>query len=351
MNANFGPRLVSARKLLGISQDKLVEMINGIVKKTAIAKYEKGLMIPRIDVLQSLANALGQPMDYFFRPVTVSIDQIDYRAKASLSAKNAEKINAEVSVKLERYLELELLMNMELKFVNPFLGENLVRNGEDVELMAEKLRAHWQLGLAPLSGVLSMLEEYGIKVLESETFDEQFDGFSSVVNNEYRVIVLNQNATPERKRFTALHELGHRILEFHSSLSRREIERLCNRFAGAMLMPRKVFERETGLIRMRFTPYELGLIKDKYGISAFAIVMRAATLNIIPKHRQVELIQYIRTKKSESHIGKNQLTEEPYRFDHMIIRALSEEQISYLKAADLAGLSYEELQNKYFYNG
>ncbi|KAF0199995.1 MAG: hypothetical protein FD170_3846 [Bacteroidetes bacterium] len=347
MNANFGPRLVSARKLLGISQDKLVEMINGIVKKTAIAKYEKGLMIPRIDVLQSLANALGQPMDYFFRPVTVSIDQIDYRAKASLGAKNAEKINAEVSVKLERYLELELLMNMELKFVNPLLGENLVRNGEDVELLANKLRAHWQLGLAPLSGVLSMLEDNGIKVLESETCDEKFDGFSSVVNNEYHVIVLNQKATPERKRFTALHELGHLIIKFHSSLSKREKEMLCNRFAGAMLMPRNVFEREFGMYRIHFKPFELGLIKDKYGISAFAIVMRAASLNLLPKHRQIELIQIIRRNPLESNIGSNHSFDAPVRFDHMIIKALSEELISYLKAADLAGIDYDKLQTKY----
>ena len=258
MNANFGPRLVSARKLQGITQDKLVEMINGIVKKTAIAKYEKGLMIPRIDVLQRLANALGQPIDYFFRPVTVSIDQIDYRAKASLGTKNAEKINAEVSVKLERYLELELLMNMELKFVNPLEGENLVRNGDDVELLVEKLRAHWQMGMAPLSGVLSMLEENGIKIIESETCDEQFDGFSSLVSGLYHVIVLNYKATPERKRFTALHELGHLIIKFHSSLSKREKEMLCNRFAGAMIITLKVFERETGLIRMRCTTYELG---------------------------------------------------------------------------------------------
>jgi Zn-dependent peptidase ImmA (M78 family)/DNA-binding XRE family transcriptional regulator len=347
MNANFGPRLVSARKLQGITQDKLVEMINGIVKKTAIAKYEKGLMIPRIDVLQSLANALKQPIDYFFRPVTVSIDQIDYRAKASLGAKNADKIKAEVSVRLERYLELEILMGMELKFVNPAAGEHLVRNGEDVELVAENLRAEWQLGMAPLSGVLSMLEDNGIKVLETEINDEHFDGFSTVVSEKYHVIVINKSATPERKRFTALHELGHLIIKFHSSLSKRERENMCNRFAGAMLMPRKVFERETGLIRMRFRPYELGLIKDKYGISAFAIVMRAASLNIIPKHRQVELIQHIRKDQHELHIGKNQLFDEPGRFDHMIIRALSEEMVSYLKAADLAGLSYENLKTKY----
>jgi Zn-dependent peptidase ImmA (M78 family)/DNA-binding XRE family transcriptional regulator len=347
MNENFGPRLVSARKLLGISQDRLVEMINGIVKKTAIAKYEKGLMIPRVDVLHRLAEALNQPMDYFFRPVTVSIDQIDYRAKATLGAKNADKINAEVSVRLERYLELEMLMNMELKFVNPLEGENLVRNGNDVELMAEKLRTRWQLGMAPLSGVLSILEDNGIKVLESETCDEQFDGFSSVVNGLYHVIVINKKATPERKRFTALHELAHLILKFHPSLSKREKEMLCNRLAGAVLMPRSVFEREFGMYRIRFKPFELGLIKDKYGISAFAIVMRAASLNLIAKHRQIELIQIIRRDPLESNIGSNRTFDAPVRFDHMIIRALSEEMISYLKAADLAGIDYDKLQTKY----
>ena len=55
-----------------------------------------------------------------------------------------------------------------------------------------------------------------------------FDGLSSVVNEIYPVVILNKSYSSEIKRFTALHELGHIILNFDSGISESDEEKLCS---------------------------------------------------------------------------------------------------------------------------
>ena len=87
INENFAKRLLNARKQQGLSQDQLVARINGEVKKTAIAKYERGEMMPRHEIIEHLATALNQTIDYFYRPLTLEINKVQFRAKASLGAR------------------------------------------------------------------------------------------------------------------------------------------------------------------------------------------------------------------------------------------------------------------------
>jgi hypothetical protein len=58
-------------------------------------------------------------------------------------------------------------------------------------------------------------------------------------------VFLRRDISRRRKRFTLAHELGHHFLRVHSSdrgigKRDREIERWCDSFAGALLMPRAV---------------------------------------------------------------------------------------------------------------
>ena len=50
MDNTFAQRLVNARKIRCISQRELCNSVDGKVSPTAIAKYEKGLMIDRKSV-------------------------------------------------------------------------------------------------------------------------------------------------------------------------------------------------------------------------------------------------------------------------------------------------------------
>ena len=79
MKEIFAKRLKSARQLSEMSQDNLVQAMDGIVSKNAISKYERGQMMPNSTVLIKLAKALNVKPDYFFRPIGIEIQKVDFR--------------------------------------------------------------------------------------------------------------------------------------------------------------------------------------------------------------------------------------------------------------------------------
>ena len=73
---------------------------------------------------------------------------------------------------------------------------------------ARKIRVEWQIGTDAIANVQDVLEAKGIKVISTDG-PEGFDGVSGIVNNKNLIIVLNLNREHiERRRFTAMHELG-----------------------------------------------------------------------------------------------------------------------------------------------
>ena len=106
-----------------------------------------------------------------------------------------------------------------MNFSSPIKNEIL--NFQQVKEAAFQLRENWNIGVDGIVNVIDLLEEQGIKILEIDASDS-FDGLSSMVNDEYPVIVLNKSFSSERKRFTALHELGHLVLSFSKELSEKD---------------------------------------------------------------------------------------------------------------------------------
>jgi Zn-dependent peptidase ImmA (M78 family)/transcriptional regulator with XRE-family HTH domain len=54
----FGVRLRAARKMAGLSMEGLAKRLGGMVTKQAIGKYEKGLMLPTLEVMERLIKVL-----------------------------------------------------------------------------------------------------------------------------------------------------------------------------------------------------------------------------------------------------------------------------------------------------
>ncbi len=334
MKEVFAKRLKSARALNGLSQDQLVLRLNGLVSKNAISKYEKGAMMADSKVLVALAKALEVKTDYFFRPFSVEIANIEFRKKHKLRQRELKSIKERVSDCIERYLEVEQFLNIQSEFKNP-IANHLIKNGEDVEEAVNALLKKWQWGINALPNVIELLEDKEIKVVELEASME-FDGFSGWADGKYPLVVINKNYPVERKRLTALHELGHLLLKFDASLGQRDIEKLCFRFAGAMLMPRETFKMELGAERSRIAVVELISIKETYGISLQAIMARAKDLGVITKHIYINFCKQIAHNRKEEGLGEYCGRERSERFTQLLYRAASEEIISMSKAANLA---------------
>lgn len=333
----FSIRLKMARSMRGLSMDELAERMQGVVTKQSISKYEQGKMMPNSTVLLAISRALQLPVDYFFRE-SIQIEPIRFRIDERIPCRSAQQMIAVAQDKVERYLMLEDLLAINSSFKNPLL-KCKVATSEDAENAAELLRKKWELGTYPIFSVYEMLESVGVKLLEFETGDSHVLGFSTLVNRSIPLIVINlsANATTERKRFTALHELGHLLLHFSDTLTAKECAHLCNRFASAVLCPSSVFFRELGEHRTAFTLDELISLKCRYGISIAAIVYRAKELGIISIAYYNQIFdQRIHENLLEEGWGTYPISEHTDRFERLLQRAAAEQVISLSRAAELA---------------
>jgi len=328
----FPIRLKSARKIAGLSMDGLVEKIQNIVSKAAIGKYEQGKMLPDSKILIALANGLNVSIDYFFRPLNYKLTNIEFRKKSKLPQTKQEQIKEKAIDYLERYIEIEDILNKKTVFCNP-LANPKISDLADIEKVAVELRKAWNIGDAPIVNLLDLLEDNGFKIIEVETTND-FDGLSAWIEN-IPVIVLNENSDILRKRFTALHEAAHLLLQF----SETDNEKLCHSFAGAVLIPEHIIKKELGQKRHSLALQELIAIKETFGISVQALVMRAKAVEIVNDNFVKQFFIHIRVNhlQNEENLGNYSGAEHANRFKQLIYFAATEEIISLSKAANLAG--------------
>lgn len=348
----FSENLRAARTMKGWSLQELADRV-GSVSKQALHKYEQGIMEPEGAVLSQLTKALEVEAGYFFRVKRLSLGQVDFRKKVKLSVKEASSIKEHIREYVERYLEVEALLKIDHVFHAPF-GRSAVTNVpiqrpvatvEDVEDAALKLQEVWKLGTNPIPSVTDMLEDNGVCVFSMPTSSD-FNGLATFPNG-LPVVVMNMHDTPERRRFTALHELGHLVLSFEG-LDYKLIETLCHRFASALLLPAEVARWKFGTSRTRISSYELRAIKEQFGISVQAIMRRLHDLDIITAGHYKYFC--IRISKNKAEVGYgNYLGEaqQPQRFRQLVHRLIAEDVVSVSKGAALVGTSLSAFRNEF----
>jgi Zn-dependent peptidase ImmA (M78 family) len=341
-------RLKSARLLAGLSLRQLEEKLSFRVTYNSISKYEKGQMQPDNGTIIKLAHILKVTPGYFFESNLIQLGAIDFRKKSSLTQAEIELIKERTKDKLERYIEAERLLNISGVFNNP-VSRRQVKECDKAEEMAEIVRQEWGLGTNPIPNVIEMLEDNEVKVIEVDA-SEKFDGLSTYINDVIPITVINDSFTNERKRFTALHELGHLMMNLKFS-SEKEIENTCHRFAGALLFPKVEAIRTLGEKRSSIAMGELVNIKEEYGISIQATMRRALDLTIIAPVTFKQFCIKMANNKKEEGLGVYKGEERSHRLMQLILRLKSENIISTDKAAALAGISSTEFNSIFYSTG
>ena len=344
MGEQFGQRLKVARKMAGLSQQALADATDNRVTKQAISKYEKGMMEPDGQNLVALANATGVSTGYFFRESDVSLVEIEFRKKSKLSQKEIDRIQSRTLDFLERYIEISEIVGQRVIFENP-LKDFKIKSYNDIEVVADKLRHAWDLGKSPISNLMEMLEDNGLCIFEIEAH-ESFDGLSGFVG-DIPVIILNASFSLERKRFTLAHELGHILLKFPKMESKLK-EKMCHAFAGAFLLPKSAISSELFKKRQNIAELELKKLKGIYGISLWAIMVRAHTIGLITDSHYKRFCIYANThgwRKNEpgEYVGK----EKANRFIQLVYYAVAEDVITMSKGAELLNVKLPLFRRKF----
>ena len=341
----FSERLKLARKRSGLSLRELSSSMNGMVSAQAIGKYERGEMMPSSSVAIALADALDVTTAYLLSPTAVSLESVEFRKLASTKVRERARVEATVLDHVDRYLQVEEILGIasnvwEVPDGAPYPADT-VGGGE---LTAAGVRRAWNLGGGAIPNMTELLEERGIKVLKLD-FPRAVDGLTCFVHRTDEtavpVVVYSTGKSIERQRFTLAHELGHLVMDIPAGMPE---EKICDRFASALLVPEDELVREVGLRRLDFGFGELVDIKKVFGVSAAALVIRMRDLGIIGEATVTRIFRGIgRSWRTQEPCPLVQ-AESPKRFRRLCLRALAEDVISESKAAELLGMRISEIE-------
>ena len=279
-------RLSQALAVRRLSQTQLASMVG--VSPTTISKWRSGQQSPEADALDRLASIINVSPEWFTRqkPIGMSLPLFRSNASAHVAARQMLEARLEwaqdIAISLSEFVDFPVVKLPEYKFTDP----EEISSG-DIEQAAIDCRDLWRLGRSAIPDLALAVEGAGAILVREETGVAQIEGVStwssSSVLNRPIILLSADKGNAFRSRFDLAHEIGHLILHKHiPRATERErhklMEQQAHRFAGAFLLPAESF---SGEIRTPVTLDSLLLLKQRWGISVAAIIMRLQALRII----------------------------------------------------------------------
>lgn len=340
----IGNNLKRIRLLKNLSLKDAGNLLN--MTATAISKYEKGKILPDSKKLIDFANAYNVKSIELLKVYNApKMKFTSFRKKKRLTGQNLELLEELIQDEVYKYLEIIEMNNIDTDNIK--LKKYSCNNLEDVEKAANDFRNYIKISnKQPISDLINILENLGIIIIQiknpNNRFDD-FDGLSEIVNNIPVIVLLDDIKDGARQRFTIAHELGHLILNINND--ELDEEKLCNRFASALLMPKEAITNEFGYSRRNINFFELTAFKNEFKVSYTTIIYRLKDLNIISEYLYKKLSIFLSQR-----IGKNDPKPIPpeisFQFKKIVYKLEADEIISVNKACELLGFTIDEYNNE-----
>lgn len=325
----FAKRLKAARVMRGLTIDQLSKLTGGEVSKPNISKYESAKMMPSAAAHIALAKALELDFDYFFRPITAELSEVNYQGQEKIKEKEMRTIAEKIRDIAERSEELDRTIADAKTFKNPV--ENITVSGEDdVPKVAEKMRKEWHLGCGVLLNVVDTLEVNGVKVVKIEG-PEYFESANTMVNDVEPLIVINPLRTLEIIRFSAMRELGYIVMRLSPSLGAEDADYLSCIFACEMLLP-------SNMLKQMVPPHVgsehielLRSIQTQWGIPVDKMWERLNMLGIVNDTEYTKYCRRMNNDKSfRDYVNESTYNgdERAYNMERKLMRAVDNEIIT-----------------------
>jgi len=319
------------------------------VTPMAITYYENGDRNPNMDTIKLLANALNIKVTDFLANTggELQFSHGKFRKGSKLGVMNQEYIREAVEEYFGRFFQVVSFLGGQ-KILEPVPEIKKIPWMDDTENAAKELRKYLGISInGPVPNLVEILENKGILVFFIEVDSDYFSGMNGTVNG-IPYIVINRAMSPARIRSTIVHEVAHFVFDWPEDLSDKDEEDLATAISGAFLFPKEDAYRELGYKRSAISKAMTMTCKE-YGISIYMLVKRARLCEII--NDSVEKVFYIRAskagwRKTEPDWGIQK--EEPNLFEQLVYRAVTEEEISVQKGAELLKTSYDAVANACF---
>ena len=336
----IGNNLKRIRLLKNLSLKQAGNLLN--MSATAISKYENGMIVPDSKKLIEFANAYHvKSIDFLNNYDIPEMKFSSFRKRKRLTGQNLELLKDIIKDQVAKYIQVIEINSANRQKVN--LKKYQCNNFEDAENAAINFRKFIEISnKQPISDLINILENLGIIIIQINNYNnkfDDFDGLSEIVNGIPIIVLLDGIKDGARQRFTIAHELGHLVLDIND----KEVdeEKLCNRFASALLMPKDAIINEFGISRRNISFFELKVFKEEYKVSFTAIIYRLKDLNIISEYLYKNLSAFLSQKIGKN--DKNPITPETSnQFKRIVHKLESDEIISLNKACELLGVSVDE---------
>ena len=292
-----GARLKAARQYNAMTIGDVAKALN--VSNQSISQFENNKAEPKLENVFTLSSVLGFPREYFYErdDDNITIGNTYFRSLASTSKKER---NAQVE-------RVKLLSKIYASIQNyiAFPEFDLDAQSEATpEELADYVRKKWELGDKPIYNLIDIMEKHGVIITTAFEDNPDIDAYSHVEVIDHKavpIVVLGYETNIFRQQFNAAHELGHILtdgqyeLEELSKAEYRDMEKFMNRFAGALLIPERIFAEDLsgrGKLDIR---YYIEL-KKKYRVSAQALIVRANQIGAITSNQY----QYLMKQMSQN---------------------------------------------------
>ncbi len=341
----FNKNLRYYRLKNNLSMKELASLVG--VSPMAISHYESGERRPGMDTVKALADALGVKVTDFLRSRNENLFFVhgEFRKGSRLPKKQQEYIRESVEEYMSRFYTAAELLGGEVLPDAPACHDLALTGDADFDALS--MRKYLKLAeFGPIGNLIELLENRGILVYVCNVDQDAFSGMNGLVNGRPYIIV-NGLMSPERIRSTIAHEMAHFIFEWPEDMSEKEIESTATAISGAFLFPAEDARRELGIRRKSITK-DMTMICKEYGISMYLLVKRANLCSIVNNSAAKDF--YIKAgqagwrKNEPSRIEK----EEPRLFMQLVFRAVTENEISIQKGAELLKQPYSFVVSQCF---
>ncbi|MGW0250121.1 helix-turn-helix domain-containing protein [Nocardia goodfellowii] len=270
----IGDIILTARRAAGMTQDELADALG--VKQATLSRYENNMRTPEPEVVARLAEALKVTPEFLAHSFSRLQGAIagDAHMRRQRTAKASQWKLAEARLNMYRMRSAFLLERIGLNPQNhvPTFDPDAPAAPTPADA-ARLVRAQWRMPIGSVRNLTRWMESAGVLVIEEDFGTHRIDGMSQWAS-DHPVVVVNVTQTPDRRRWTLAHELGHLVLHSVYAVDDRDMERQADEFASEFLMPAHIIEQEL----VALAPARLLNLKAVWGVSMQALYERAYQL-------------------------------------------------------------------------
>jgi Zn-dependent peptidase ImmA (M78 family) len=266
------------------------------LSQSRISGIESGLL-DVVEDLDSLSRATGFGREWFTQEPLDELPDgtIRYRKKSRAPKRDDRQAIRRLELASELVAKLSVGVRT-LPVMLPFLGDSDIEDAAATTRDALGLPAH-----GPVRNLVRAVERAGVIVVPlpvdlgtPSPRLQHHHGVSAWPDLEqHPVIGFSTNDSGDRQRHTIGHELGHLAMHKGVQPAGRDFEREASQFAGALLMPA---DDAVEALHRDLTLRQLARLKQTWGVSIAALVMRAQAVGAISRDRAESLFKQLSSR-------------------------------------------------------